>query len=169
MVLIGTTSIPQKSRSRPTLDRCADASREITRAPSKTTAISAAKFSGRGIHRPEIRPYYWSERRSNMSRIAEATLKQITHAPRSSSGYEPVADGDVSLPLSAKRNGQPDTDPQEVALMAYLRWESGGCEPNTADDDWFWAEREFLKQRELISASAAKRNGSNGEGWKTGA
>ena len=53
--------------------------------------------------------------------------------------------------------------------MAYLRWESGGFEPNTADDDWFWAESEFLKQREVISASAAKRNGSNGKGWKPGA
>jgi len=104
-----------------------------------------------------------------MSRIAEAALKQLTHAPGNSSGHEPVADACVPLPLSAQSNGQPDIDPQEVALMAYLRWESGGCEPNTADDDWFWAEREFLKQREVISASAAKRKGSNGKGSKTGA
>jgi hypothetical protein len=99
-----------------------------------------------------------------MSRIAEATLKQFTHAPRSSPGYEPVADPGVPLPVSAQSNGQPDIDQQqEIALMAYFRWESGGCEHNTADEDWFWAEREFLKQREAISASVTRRKGSNGK------
>jgi hypothetical protein len=86
-----------------------------------------------------------------MSRSAEAMPKQVTTAPRGSSEYEPVADAGVPLSLSAQSNGQPDIDPQEIAAMAYFRWESGGREPNTADDDWFWAEREILKQREVTS------------------
>ena len=81
-----------------------------------------------------------------MSQNAVAKPRPVTTAPRSSSGYTLVANEGGPQPLSAQSNEHPGVDPQEIAVMAYLRWESGGCQPNTADDDWFWAEREFLKQ-----------------------
>jgi hypothetical protein len=59
-----------------------------------------------------------------------------------------------------------EIDPQEVAEAAYLRWERLGCPPGTAADDWFWAERDLITQRQAADAFLAARKRRNGEGLK---
>ena len=35
---------------------------------------------------------------------------------------------------------------EEVATLAYLYWESRGCQGGSPEDDWFRAERELISQ-----------------------
>jgi hypothetical protein len=84
-------------------------------------------------------------------------------------GNEPEADVQHST-MAADSNQQQFIDeinPQEVAEAAYLRWESLGCPPGTAADDWFWAERELITQRGAADAFLAARKRRNREGLKT--
>jgi hypothetical protein len=83
-------------------------------------------------------------------------------------GNEPDADVQHSMKLADSDDRQfiDEINPQEVAEAAYLRWESLGCPPGTAADDWIWAKRELISQRGAADALLAARKRRNREGLK---
>jgi len=108
---------------------------------------------------------------TNMNRSAEIRSKQRVNGPSHRAGEETAGGTYRRPPLSASDDGQRsvnpcnmdlhEMDPHEIAVMAYLRWESGGCEFNTAEEDWLWAERELLKLRKAAARSENRNSNGN--------
>ena len=55
------------------------------------------------------------------------------------------ANGDSIFNLTEAVNGH--VTPEQVAERAYFRWLERGCPMGTADEDWFYAERELTLSR----------------------
>ena len=107
---------------------------------------------------------------TKMNRRAEIHPKQSVNASPHHAGEEtaggaydqpPLATPDAGQLSMHQNNMDPhEMDPHEIAVMAYLRWQSGGCEFNSAEEDWLWAERELLKLRK--AAAKSENRDSNG-------
>jgi len=77
------------------------------------------------------------------------TAQSVANPSRRSSGRRPDTRTERSNPVTIDNDRQDGIDTQEIAVAAYLRSEREGQAPATADDNWFWAERELMAQREV--------------------
>jgi hypothetical protein len=91
-----------------------------------------------------------------------STAQPAPDPSRRSSGHRPDTRTERSNAVTIDNDRRDGIDPQEIAVAAYLRWEREGQAPATADDNWFWAERELMAQREVNGGVLTQRKRKNG-------
>ncbi len=48
---------------------------------------------------------------------------------------------------------------EQILRMAYFHWIDGGRRDGTADEDWFWAEREWARRRVAADLNPGRPSG----------
>jgi hypothetical protein len=92
-----------------------------------------------------------------------STAQSVANSSRRSSEHRPDTRTERSNAVTIDNDRQHGIDRQEIAVAAYLRWEREGQAPATADDNWFWAERELMAQREVDGGLLTQRKRKDGK------